>query len=233
MTYRILTRNGEEKWVWERGQGIRDKQGQLQALEGFITDITERKRSEAALEDSEKRFRALIENGLDDISLLAADGRLLWESPSAVRNLGYQPNEFVGRNIFELVHPDDLGWTRNTFEELLREPEGRQRGMFRLRRSDGAWRWVEVIATNMLHEPAVNAVVVNYRDITEQKEAEIALQQRNDDLVLINALNEAINRGEDLNAVTSLLRSEVKRIFSGEYTNIYLLNPDGQSIRLD
>src|SRR5690606_27233485 len=81
MTYRIQTRGGEEKWVWERGQGIRDSQGNLQALEGFITDITERKQMEAALENSEKRFRALIENGLDDISLLSADGKLLWESP--------------------------------------------------------------------------------------------------------------------------------------------------------
>lgn len=232
MTYRIQTRSGEEKWVWERGQGIRDTQGRLQALEGFITDITERKQIEAALENSEKRFRALIENGLDDISLLSADGKLLWESPSAIRNLGYQPNEFVGRNIFSIMHPDDLAPTQATYEEVLREPDGRKYGTFRLQRSDGTWRWMEAIATNMLHEPYVNAIVVNYRDITEQKEAEIAVQQRNDDLALINRLNEAINRGDDLNAVTVLLRNEVQRIFAAEYTNIFLLDPAGQSIRL-
>ncbi|MGZ9167197.1 MAG: PAS domain S-box protein, partial [Anaerolineales bacterium] len=195
--------------------------------------MAERRQAEEALQNNEKRFRALIENGLDDISLLAADGRLLWESPSTVRNLGYQPNEFVGRNIFDLMHPDDLKWTRNTYVGLLQSPGARQRGTFRLRRSDGTWRWVEAIATNMLDDASVKAIVVNYRDITEQKQTEIELQQKNADLALINALNELINRGEALDAVMNRLREETKRIFSTDYTNIYLLNKDGQSLKTD
>ena len=81
--------------------------------------LVERKQAEEALQNNEKRFRALIENGLDDISLLAADGTLLWESPSTIRNLGYEPDEFVGRNIFEFMHPDDLEWTRDMYAKLL------------------------------------------------------------------------------------------------------------------
>src|SRR5690349_2766789 len=194
--------------------------------------LVARKQAEEALQNSERRFRALIENGLDDISLLAADGALLWESPSTIRNLGYTPNEFVGRNIFELMHPEDMEWTQRTYQKVLQEPGSRQRGMFRLRRSDGVWRWMEAIATNMLHEPSVNAIVINYRDITEQKQAEIELQQRNADLALINALNETINRGENLDTVVSLLRNELRRIFSSEYTNIYLLDQKEQTLKL-
>jgi PAS domain S-box-containing protein len=135
----------------------------------------ERKQAEETLRASEKRFRTLIENGLDDISLLTADGTLIWESPSVIRNLAYAPNEFLGRNIFELMHPDDLEQNQNLYAELIQKPASRQSGTFRLRHSDGTWRWVEAIASNMLNEPSVQAIVINYRDITERKQAEEAL----------------------------------------------------------
>src|SRR5258705_4845448 len=99
----------------------------------------ERQKAQSALRASEERFRALIENGMDDISLLDVEGNLLWESPAVVRNLGYAENMFVGRNIFELVHPDDKAWTGNLYAELIQTPGGRMQGTFRLRRSDGAW----------------------------------------------------------------------------------------------
>ena len=140
------------------------------------TDITERKQAEQALADNEKRFRAMIENGLDDISLLDAQGHLLWESPAVVRNLGYAPDEYLGRDIFGLMHPEDRGWTNELFAKLIREPGGRQHGSFRLRHANGSWRWVEGVATNLLDEPSVGGVVVNYRDITERKKAEMALR---------------------------------------------------------
>lgn len=175
LTYRIVTASGGQRWVWEKGQGVYDATGQLQALEGFITDISARKHAEEAIQNREKHFRALIENGLDNISLLAADGTLLWESPATSRTLDYTPDMFVGRNIFELMHPDDFEWTRALYVKLVQEPGSRQQGVFRLRHSSGAWRWVEAIVTNMLNEPSVNAMVVNYRDVTERRLTEEAL----------------------------------------------------------
>ena len=229
---RNYRRDGSVIWTATSARTVRDPEGKILYYEGFLQDITQRKSVEEALQQSEKRFRALIENGLDDISLLAVDGTLLWESPSTIRNLGYEANEYVGRNIFEIMHPEDLEQTRSTYVKLLQEPGSRQRGTFRLRRADGTWRWVEAIATNMLGEPSVNAIVINYRDITEQKQADLELQQRNADLGLINALNELVNRGEDLDVVVELVRNELNRIFSSEYANIYLLSDDGQSIQM-
>ena len=135
-------------------------------------DITERRRAEGAVRASEERFRAMIENGLDDISLLDIHGNLLWESPAVVRNLGYPENAFVGQNIFNIVHPEDKAWTNTLYTRLIEVPGSRQEGKFRLQRSDGTWRWVEAIVTNMLDNPSVQAIVVNYRDITERKQAE-------------------------------------------------------------
>ena len=219
-------------WTSTSARAVRNESEDILYFEGFVQDITQRKEAEEALQNKERRFRSLIENGLDDISLLAADGTLLWESPSTIRNLGYAPDEFVGRNIFELMHPEDFEPTQQTYAKLLKVPGHRQRGIFRLRRADGTWRWMEAVGTNMLHDPAVRAIVINYHDITEKKQAEIELQQRNADLALVNTLNEVINRGEALDVVMDLLREELKCIFSSEYTNIYLLTPDRQSIRL-
>jgi len=140
-------------------------------------DITERKRTEETVKNSEKRFRAMIENGRDRISLLAVDGTLLWESPSNVRTLGYAPDQFVGHNIFELMHPEDKDWTLTMFAQVAREPGNKQEGIFRLLQSSGAWRWVEATATNLLHEPNIKAIIINYRDITDRKNAEEALSR--------------------------------------------------------
>ena len=138
-------------------------------------DITERKQMENALRSNEMRFRSLIENGLDNISLLDAEGKLLWESPSTIRMLGYERDAFVGRNILDLVHPEDIEWVQAQFMKMLGQPRVPYRGTFRIRHLDGSWRWVESIGTNLLDEPSVNAIVINYRDITEKKTTEEAL----------------------------------------------------------
>jgi len=143
----------------------------------LANDITERKQAEETLANSERRFRALIENGLDYISLLSAEGKLLWESPSSTRMLDYTPNEFVGNDIFELVHPDDLEQTRKQFTELFKEPGSQRSSIFRIQHSDGEWRWVEAVATNLLHNPSVAAIVLNYRDITKRKQTEEELRE--------------------------------------------------------
>ncbi len=140
-------------------------------------DITGHKQAEKALRDSELRFRSLIEHGLDNISLLAADGSLLWESPAVVHALGYEYDQFKGRNIFELTHPDDMERAQLRFKEIISKPGNVIHGAFRLKHSNGSWRWMEGTGTNLLHVPSINAVVINYRDITESKQAEDFLQE--------------------------------------------------------
>ncbi|MGZ9235869.1 MAG: PAS domain S-box protein, partial [Anaerolineales bacterium] len=74
---------------------------------------------------------------MDNISILAEDGTLLWENPAVQRTLGYGPDEFIGRNVFELMHPDDLPWTSDLFARVIREPRHQERGTFRLKYYDG------------------------------------------------------------------------------------------------
>lgn len=143
-----------------------------QSLKRAQFEISQRKQAEEAVKNSEKRFHALIKHGRDNISLLMADGTLLWESPSAVNTLGYAPKQFAGHNIFELIHPDDQARTGSMYAQVLQYPGNIQEGELQLLHADGSWRWIECSATNLLDEPSVQAIVLNYRDITARKQTE-------------------------------------------------------------
>src|SRR5205085_137664 len=97
---------------------------------------------------------------------------LLYVSPSTTGLAGYMPDELVGRIAFELIHPDDLESTVQVLAAIVQEPGRSLRAEFRARHRNGSWRWIEGIGTNLLADPAVGAIVGNYRDITKRKHAE-------------------------------------------------------------
>jgi PAS domain S-box-containing protein len=138
-------------------------------------DITARKQAEEMLVAREKRFRALIESSSDAISLLDDRGKVLYESPSYTRIMGYREEERIGRDSFDLVHPEDYHRTAQMFAELLEHPGRVAIQPTRVKHGDGSWHWIEGVANNLLSEPAVRAIVINFRDITERKRAETAL----------------------------------------------------------
>jgi two-component system sporulation sensor kinase A len=140
-------------------------------------DITERYVAEEAVKASEERFRNLIENSNDVISLVNAQGTNLYISPSIRKVMGYDPDEKMGRNFFEIVHPDDLSWINNEYEDFLRQKNSARMIQLRAKHQDGSWRTVEVTATNLLDHPSVAGIIFNYRDITERRKAEEGLKK--------------------------------------------------------
>ncbi len=147
-----------------------------------VREITERKKMAHALEQSEKRFRALIEHSTDAITLIDRHGMVVYESPSAQLLTGYIAEERNGRSGFELIHPDDLPAVKATLSDVLTHTGSINNAQFRSVKKDGTVWWTEGTAINLLHEPAVQAIVINYRDITERKTAEQALRDANDQL---------------------------------------------------
>jgi PAS domain S-box-containing protein len=149
---------------------------------GFATRDTARfrheERSWACREsESEKRFRALIEHSSDAAIMLDGQGMILYASPPIEQILGYAPEEMVGQNRMAFIDPEEHDATRAGFGRLLLESGKFATVQRRLRHKNGSWRWVETTATNLLHEPAVRAVVANLRDITERKQVEDALRE--------------------------------------------------------
>ncbi len=136
----------------------------------------EARQAEAAPPAGERRFRALVQNSSDAILLLDADGTIRYASRAAVRILGYQVGELVGRKAVELVHPDDLPRVARLLAQLTREPGLRLTAEYRFRYKDGSWGWGEAVGTNLLADPDVQAILVSSRDITERKRAEARIE---------------------------------------------------------
>ncbi len=154
----------------------------------IIRDITERKRIEERLRESEERFRALIQNALDIIMVTDADGTIRYMSPSVERMLGYRPEEMLGTNTADYVHPDDLEKGFKELAEALAKPGVHPVAVeTRVRHKDGTWRWLEGIANNLLEDPSVRGLVFNHRDVTERKQAERELARRAAELASSNA----------------------------------------------
>jgi two-component system sensor histidine kinase/response regulator len=171
MEKRYLRKDGQVIWIRLNSALVRNSQGAPLHFIGQLEDITERKRAEEKVRKSEARFRSLISNATDIITILDAEGIIHYESPPIKRILGYHREELLGRNAFELVHPDDRAETWLAFEHALANPSFVPTVEFRFLQSDGSWRWLEATGTNLLTDPNVGGFVVNSRDITERKRA--------------------------------------------------------------
>ena len=138
------------------------KPGQFAVLS---LDITERIRLEEAVRQRELRMMHLIENASDLITIVDAAGVILYQSPSIERVLGYLPTEILGRNLAELVHPDEGGPTRAGLRAALEGDPGPVRMQFRVRTGKGEWRQMSAVAMGIGDE---RQIVVNARDVTEE-----------------------------------------------------------------
>ncbi len=173
---RLVARDGREMPIETSVAPIRDERGAPTGVVLVFRDVTARQQAEAALQASERRFRALIENSADGILVVDAAGRQVYASPATSRLLGYRPGEYLGRSLLELVHPDDVGEVLAQLEQLRQAPGGSAQRHFRAWHRAGHWRWLEVTATNLLDDPAVGGLVLNFADITERKRAEEQLR---------------------------------------------------------
>ena len=149
----------------------------LAVLFSLNSEATERQQAEQTVRQSEARFKALERNSWDAVHLLSAEGVILYESPSVIRVLGYNPEELVGRNSFDMIHPDDVAAMGERFAPLTTTPGLTLTAQVRVRHKDGSWPWMDCVATNLLEHPAVRAISVNYRDVTEHKLAEAEIRQ--------------------------------------------------------
>ena len=140
-----------------------------------VRDVGDRLAAERALQQSERKFRALIQHSTDAIFVIGPDGQEIFRSEAVERIYGYAPAVGLGSSMLNWVHPDDQTLVMEQFARLSADPGGTISDEIRIRHEDGTWRWFEITATNMLLEPAVNGFVFNTRDVTERKAAEADL----------------------------------------------------------
>ncbi len=151
---------------------LRKSRLELQAKELILANET------TQLQKKEKRYKALVENGADAIAILGIDGSTKYVSPSIQNVLGYNEEEALNLNLFDVVHPDEVEGVLKKLNEVIQIPETPIKGLTsRIRHKDGSWRWVEATITNMLADPAIEGIVDNFRDVTEQMIAQRLLME--------------------------------------------------------
>ena len=176
LTYRILTKAGEVKWVWERGEGIYAQDGALSYLEGFITDVTERKRAEHLLRQSEERYRRLI--AVSPYAILVNRGdHIIFANDQAIKLFGaVKAEEVLEKSPMDLFHADDHDVVRERIRELF---EGTAQGPMlegTIVTLGGKAVDVEVSGARFVDEEGP-AILIMLRDVSERKRLQDQLRR--------------------------------------------------------
>jgi PAS domain S-box-containing protein len=142
----------------------------------LMQEVAERRRVEQALKENEERFRALIENGNDIITVIGADGAIQYASASMERVLGYALDEVLGRSVLSFVHREETPVVKRALRQVLRARNAVTRVELRVRHADGSIRYLEGIGKNLLRDPVLRGIIVNARDVSERHHVEERLQ---------------------------------------------------------
>jgi PAS domain S-box-containing protein len=184
VNYKLITETKREIWVECIGKKI--KYGDSSAMLVSMRDITDRRKSEEALQKSEERFRLLTTGSSDVIGILDSAGKYTYISNNVVNETGYKPDKYEGKFALEFLHPDDQNKIRGTIASLLLGNEKNRVLECRVNHKDRGWIWIEALMTNQIDHPAIKGIVLNMREITERKRVEEALRMANKKLNLLS-----------------------------------------------
>ena len=180
--HRVVRPDGSVRHVRERADVLSDSTGKAFRVIGTAQDITEQVEAEKALAESEAYFRSITENALDLITILDAEGTIIYGSPSINPLFGYDAEDLIGRSIYDIVHRDDLDEMRGRMA-LLMDPEQAQGDQdiptYRFRHKDGGWRVLESSARLLpdVGDGTSRRTMVINRDVTARLRAEQELRE--------------------------------------------------------
>ncbi|MGH2554779.1 MAG: putative bifunctional diguanylate cyclase/phosphodiesterase [Actinomycetota bacterium] len=142
------------------------------ALESaLLTEDLHRRKSEA-------RFKSLVQNSSDVMTIIAPDSTVRYQSPSVRRVMGYVPAQMIGTRLLDMIHPDDAPLVVNALAEVADGRDGSRLLEFRWRHRDGTWLHVETLCSDLSHEPEVGGIVLNTRDVSERRAFEEQLEHQ-------------------------------------------------------
>lgn len=168
--------DGTISWLETNKIPLHDEQGIVAGILGTYEDITERKKAEEALKESEERFRSLIDNMIEGALIVDWDGEIIFANNSAARVVGLNsPDQGIGKKIFDFLHPDD---TKRVLQAIVSVANSSKPYVdeYKIKTIKGEDRWVESLGTNIIFANK-KSILVTLRDITERKFAETELRE--------------------------------------------------------
>lgn len=183
-----------------------------------------------------ERVSALLAYTTDILSVLDADGTILFHTPAYARVVGRPTQDLAGTNAYDSIHPDDQPRVSQAFSKLLEEPGGQRQIEIRLMRKHDSWRYFEILGTNQIDNPLIGGIVVTAHDITDRKHLELRLnwQALHDPLtklanreLLLDDLRKALARSQRSGTMVGLLHTDLDE-FKG--VNDHFGHPAGDQL---
>ncbi len=168
--------DGERKYLLHTVSLLHDEKGEKIGLLGVGKDITERKKVQERLQESELFYRSLISHSLDGIVMTDKEGIITYSGPSAKKISGYEPEQLLGQHIFGFVHPDDMAAAAEVFTLEINKQSVANYIHVRLRHSNNNWVWCVVRGRNLLSQPPFNGLVIYFTDDSKRKKIEDRLR---------------------------------------------------------
>jgi PAS domain S-box-containing protein len=174
--FRMKTKSGSYKWIHARGKVLYDKKGTPYRFVGFHTDITEKKKADEALRESEERFRFIFEYSSIGKALISPDGNFIHVNYAIAKMLDYSVEELEKLNFAEITHPSDMEKSKECMRSLLANELDKYRLEKRYLNKNGEIIWVDVSASLLRTESGdPKYFITSVMDITEKKERELEL----------------------------------------------------------
>lgn len=175
---RIRRKSGEIGWLEVGGSPVTDATASVVGSIGVITDVTQRKRADDALRDSEARYRLMADNSTDLIARLAPDGTFVYASPASRALLGFEPEELIGKNVEQFVFRDDLNAVQKCQNRVLTLALS-STVAYRMQRKDGKYIWFETTGRAVRDDDGnVTEIISVSRDVTERRLVEEQIEYR-------------------------------------------------------
>ncbi|HEX7042878.1 MAG TPA: PAS domain S-box protein, partial [Patescibacteria group bacterium] len=189
----------------------------------FAATILQISKSKKAIAQQEEKFKILIEKSFDAVVLIDISSKILYASPSVLKILGYTADELIGKAGFDLVLSDDRDYVMKILASLVSKPGESVTVEYRTVRKDKEIIWVEATGTNLLLDPLVNAVVINFRDVTERKHSEerfrALVEKSGQGIALIDKNGKILYTTESITDLLGYSQEEYEKLPPGSTTH--------------
>jgi PAS domain S-box-containing protein len=217
LNFRIIDTNGHVIWLENHLECVEDE-GRLR-LYGAAKDITEIEKAVSELKLNEQKFKAIINNSSDLIRILDENRKIVFDSPSSTRILGYPEGSLIGTSPLDIIHPDDRDIVESDMNEVFEKKNPGTPTEFRILKSDGTYLPVESIAQNMFDVPSVKGMVVTTHPIKERKEMENAIKSSlHEKEILLKEIHHRVKN--NMQIISSLLNLQKEYVDDLEAINV-------------
>jgi|GEM_PF-663730 len=227
--YRLKQKSGRYIWL----EGVANNLLHNKFVRAIVTnyrDVTQRKEQDQKIATSEQRFRLLIENSADVVSLTDKNLKVIYQSPQGEKITGYTQEERAALDAKDLLHPEDIAALTEQYPKLFTNPEKPISFHYRFKHKLGHYIWLEGSLKNLLDDSAINAIVVNFRDVSERKlqEEKLAasemrfrtlIENNFDGILLTTGNSELLYQSPSVERITGFAPPEKKSV--SEFFNVH------------